>query len=170
MYGHPGNKLLFMGCDIGQYEEWNHDSAVRWELLNFDYHKKLQALVRELNALHRDEPALHEVDFHQTGFEWIDFHDVESSVISFLRRSMRPDDFLVFCCNFTPLPRTGYRFGVPARGFYREILNTDSEMFGGSNVGNGGGVTAEPIKQHGRDHSITVTIPPLGVVVFKPVN
>ena len=170
MYGHPGKKLLFMGSEIGQYEEWNHDSSVRWELLDFDYHRKLQALVRELNAMHRDEPALHEVDFHSSGFEWIDFHDVEGSVIAFLRRATRPDDFVLFFCNFTPIPRTNYRFGVPAKGSYREILNTDSEMFGGSNIGNGGAVTAEPIAQHGRDHSINITLPPLGVVVFKPVT
>jgi len=123
-----------------------------------------------LNAMHRDEPALHEVDFHSSGFEWIDFHDVEGSVIAFLRRATRPDDFVLFFCNFTPIPRTNYRFGVPAKGSYREILNTDSEMFGGSNIGNGGAVTAEPIAQHGRDHSISITLPPLGVVVFKPVT
>ncbi len=167
MYAHPGKKLLFMGSEIGQYEEWNHDSSVRWELLEFAPHRKLQRLVRTLNRLHRETPALHEVDFSHGGFEWVDFHDVDSSVIAFLRRAENPEDFLLFCCNFTPVPRLGYRIGVPAPGFYEEVLNTDSELFGGSNLGNVGGLESEPVAAHGRGQSIPVTLPPLAVLAFR---
>ncbi len=167
MYGHPGKKLLFMGSEIGQYEEWDYHSGVRWELLQFDFHRKLQTLVRELNRLYASQPALYEVDYHWSGFEWVDIADVENSVIGFLRRAQNPEDFLLFCCNFTPVPRYNYRFGVPEPGFYREIFNTDAEMFGGSNVGNFPGVTADDTNTHGRPHSISITLPPLAVVVFQ---
>jgi 1,4-alpha-glucan branching enzyme len=167
MWAHPGKKLLFMGQDIGQREEWSHEKSVRWDLLEFDPHRKLQALVRELNRLYRSIPALHEVDFHHSGFEWVDFHDVENSVIAFIRRGIDPKDFVLICCNFTPVPRHGYEFGVPEEGFYEEILNTDSELFGGSNVGNGGLVSTRPKVMHERPHSIAVTLPPLGVVAFR---
>ncbi len=167
MWGHPGKKLLFMGQDIGQRDEWNHDAGVEWGLLEFDYHRKLQALVAELNRLYRSDPAFYQIDFHYTGFEWVDFHDWENSTIAFIRRGEDPKDFLLFCCNFTPVPRQQYEFGVPEEGFYEEILNTDSELFGGSNVGNGGLVSTRPIPRHNRPFSIAVTLPPLGVVVFK---
>ncbi len=167
MWAHPGKKLLFMGQDIGQREEWNHDSGIRWELLEFDPHRKLQALLRELNRIYRASPSLYEVDFTHRGFEWIDFHDWESSIIAFLRRAEDPDDFLLFCCNFTPVPRQGYEFGVPVEGFYEEILNTDSELFGGSNIGNGGLVSSRPVPRHNRQHSISVTLPPLAVIAFR---
>jgi 1,4-alpha-glucan branching enzyme len=169
MWGHPGKKLLFMGSELGQYEEWNYNSGIRWELLDFDYHRKLQTLARELNRLYRSEPALYEIDYHWTGFEWVDFHDVDHSIIAFLRRAQDPEDAVLFCCNFTPVPHHNYRFGVPAPGFYREIFNSDSELFGGSNLGNGAGVASEPVKAHGRDNSISITLPPLGVVAFKKV-
>ncbi|MEK7407864.1 MAG: 1,4-alpha-glucan branching protein GlgB [Acidobacteriota bacterium] len=167
MYGHPGKKLLFMGCEIGQYEEWNSAGGVRWELLEFDYHRKLQACVRDLNRLYRSQPALHQVDFHWSGFEWVDFQDAGSSIISFLRRAEDPNDFLLFCCNFTPVPRHGYRFGVPAAGFYEEVFNSDSAEYGGGGVGNAPGVESAPAPGHGRDHSIEITLPPLAVVVFR---
>ncbi len=167
MWSHPGKKLLFMGQEIGQREEWNSGAGVRWELLEFDYHRKLQSLVHELNRLYRANPALYEVDFHYTGFEWVDFHDWENSIISFIRRGEDPSDFLLFCCNFTPMPRQGYEFGVPDPGFYEEILNTDAEVFGGSNMGNGGVVSSRPIPKHDRQHSIAVTLPPLAVVAFR---
>src|SRR5262249_32620595 len=122
MYTHPGKKLLFMGSEIGQYEEWNHDSAVRWELLVFDYHRKLQDLARELNHLYRSSPALYEVDFHWSGFEWMDFHDADNSVIAFVRRAENRDDCLLVCCNFTPIPRERYEIGAPAGGYYEEVL------------------------------------------------
>ncbi len=167
MWAHPGKKLLFMGQEIGQREEWSHDSSIRWDLLEFDFHRKLQALARDLNRIYRENPALYEVDFRYAGFEWIDFHDVEASVISFLRKAEDPSDFLLFCCNFTPVPRFGYEIGAPQEGFYEEILNTDSEAFGGSNLGNGGMVSSRPIPRHGKPHSIAVTLPPLSVVAFK---
>jgi 1,4-alpha-glucan branching enzyme len=167
MYAHPGKKLLFMGVDIGQYEEWDYEGSVRWELLEFDYHRKLQELVRALNTLYRSHPAIYQVDFNHTGFEWVDFHDVDSSIIAFLRRAKDPEDFLLFCCNFTPVPRMNYRFGVPAEGFYEEVLNTDSEAFGGTNLGNYGGAASLTRPCHGRDHSISVTLPPLAVVAFR---
>jgi 1,4-alpha-glucan branching enzyme len=154
MWAHPGKKLLFMGQEIGQREEWNHAVGVRWELLQFDVHRKLQALVAELNRLYRANPALYQVDFHYTGFEWVDFHDWENSIIAFIRRADDPRDFLLFCCNFTPVARQGYEFGVPEEGFYEEILNTDSELFGGSNLGNGGLVSSRPIPKHDRAYRI----------------
>jgi 1,4-alpha-glucan branching enzyme len=167
MFGHPGKKLLFMGSEIGQYEEWDYNSGIRWELLEFDYHRKLQTLARELNRLYQSEPAMYEVDFHWSGFEWVDFHDVDHSIIAFLRRAQDPEDFLLFCCNFTPVPQQGYRFGVPAPGHYAEVFNTDAAVFGGSDMGNVAGATSEPVMAHNREHSILVTLPPLGVVVFK---
>ena len=148
-------------------EEWNHEASVPWHVLEFDPHRKLQRLVQELNRLYRANPAMYQVDFHHSGFEWVDFHDVENSVIAFLRRAADPADFLLFCCNFTPVPRQGYEFGVPEEGFYEEILNTDSELFGGSNTGNGGLVSSRPKPCHERPHSIAVTLPPLGVVAFR---
>ncbi|MGA2272626.1 MAG: 1,4-alpha-glucan branching protein GlgB [Bryobacteraceae bacterium] len=167
MWGHPGKKLLFMGQDIGQREEWNSSGQIRWELLEFDFHRKLQALVRELNRIYRSSPALYQVDFHYRGFEWVDFHDSANSVIAFLRRAEDPSDFILFCCNFTPVPRESYEFGVPEEGFYEEILNTDSELFGGSNLGNGGPVSSRPVPKHGHPSSIAVTLPPLAVVAFR---
>jgi len=167
MWAHPGKKLLFMGQEIGQIEEWSHDRGVRWELLEFDAHRKLQALVRELNRLYRAHPAMYEVDFQQAGFEWVDFRDADSSVIAFLRRAANPANFILFCCNFTPIVRRGYEFGVPEEGVYEEILNTDSELFGGSNTGNGGRGVSRPVPKHKREHSIAVTLPPLAVVAFR---
>jgi 1,4-alpha-glucan branching enzyme len=167
MYAHPGKKLLFLGSEIGQYEEWNHDGSIRWELLQHDYHRKLQEFVKSLNLLYKTHPALFEVDFHHSGFEWVDFHDVENSVIAFLRRGEDPREFILFCCNFTPVVRKSYGFGVPEEGFYEEVLNSDSDLFGGSNVTNGNGVPSCPVPRHGRQHSITITLPPLGVAAFR---
>ncbi len=167
MWAHPGKKLLFMGQEIGQREEWNHNAGVRWELLEFDCHRKLQTLARDLNLMYRANPALYEVDFRYAGFEWVDFRDWENSVIAFLRRAEDPKDFILFCCNFTPVPRQNYEFGVPEEGFYEEILNTDSELYGGTNLGNGGMVSSRPIPKHNRQHSISVTLPPLAVVAFR---
>jgi 1,4-alpha-glucan branching enzyme len=167
MWGYPGKKLLFMGQEMGQREEWNANTGVRWELLEFTLHRKLQDLVRDLNHFYRANPALYQVDFHWPGFEWVDFHDADNSVISFIRRAEDPKDWLLFCCNFTPTPHQGYRFGVPEEGFYREIFNTDSELYGGSNMGNGAGVASGPIAMHGRKQSIAITLPPVAVVVFR---
>jgi 1,4-alpha-glucan branching enzyme len=169
MYAHPGKKLLFMGTDIGQRDEWNWNSTIQWELLQFDPHRKLQTFVQELNRLYRANPALYEVDFHYSGFEWVDFHDVENSIISFIRRAEDPKDFILFCCNFTPVPRMNYEIGVPEEGFYQEILNTDSELFGGGNMGNGGAVSSRPIARHERKYSISITVPPLAVLAFRKI-
>jgi 1,4-alpha-glucan branching enzyme len=167
MYAHPGKKLLFMGTDIGDYQEWNNDGSVPWEVLQYPLHAGLQSLVRELNSLYRSQPALYQVDFDYTGFEWIDIGDVENSVISFLRRAADPADCIVFACNFTPVPRRDYAIGVPEIGYYREILNTDAAIFGGSNMGNFPGVSSLDKKHHGRPCSISITLPPLAVVAFK---
>ncbi len=168
MFGHPGKKLLFMGCDIGQTEEWNNEAGLPWHLLQWPIHHKLQTMVKEINWLYRREPALYQVDDNYAGFEWIDFRDAETSVISFLRFAKDREDFLVFVCNFTPVVRYGYCIGVPRTGRYREILNTDADMFGGSNVGNGGSAIAQEIPAHGRPASLSITLPPLAVIAFKP--
>jgi 1,4-alpha-glucan branching enzyme len=168
MFGHPGKKLLFMGCDIGQTEEWNSEAGLPWHLLQWPVHQKLQTMVKELNWLYRREPALYEVDDNFSGFEWIDFRDSESSIISFVRFAKDRQDFIVFACNFTPVVRYGYRIGVPRAGRYREILNTDSSMFGGSNVGNDGSAATQDIAFHSHPASLSITLPPLAVVAFKP--
>ncbi|HZQ52222.1 MAG TPA: 1,4-alpha-glucan branching protein GlgB [Bryobacteraceae bacterium] len=170
MYAHPGKKLLFMGSEIGQTAEWNYESEVQWWLLDYEIHRKFQTFCAALNALHQSEPALYEVDFQYWGFEWIDFHDSENSIISFVRRAKRREDYLVFVCNFTPTPHYDYRIGFPEAGGHREIFNSDAEMFGGSNMGNGGYIHAEPTESHGRPASAKLIIPPLGVMAFKPAR
>ena len=170
MYAHPGKKLLFMGSEIGQWTEWNHDVGIEWGLLQFDHHRKLQELVRELNRLYRSHPVFYDNDFDYSGFQWIDFRDGEHSVISFQRRSSDGNSFLLVCCNFTPVPRWNYRIGAPAAGQYRELLNTDSEHFGGSNLGNGGLVSSDPIAMHGHNQSVNVLLPPLAVIAFELVD
>jgi len=167
MYAHPGKKLQFMGCDIGDYLEWNHNTSVPWEILQFPMHAAFQSFVKEINRLYAEEPALYEVDFEYAGFEWIDIADVEKSVISFIRYASNRSEYIVFACNFTPVPRFGYEIGVPEAGFYREILNTDAAQFGGSNLGNCGGVTAKEKERHHRPFNISITLPPLAVVAFK---
>jgi len=167
MYFHPGKKLLFMSSEIGQPEEWNSNAGVRWELLEFDPHRKLQEMVAELNRFYRENPALYEVDFHYSGFEWVDFHDADNSIISFIRRAADPADYLIFCCNFTPVVRPGYGFGVPEEGIYDEVFNSDWERFGGSGVANREGLIAGASPLHGRPYSIAVTLPPLAVIALK---
>ena len=170
MWGHPGKKLLFMGCEIGQTAEWNSEGQVEWWLLDHEVHRRFQSFNAALNAMYRSEPALYEVDFSHTGFEWIDFHDADHSIVSFVRRAKNPADYLVFVCNFTPAPYKSYRIGFPEAGLHREIFNSDAEMFGGSNMGNGGVLNVEHRPSHGRQASADVVIPPLGVVVFKPMR
>ena len=170
MYGHPGKKLLFMGSEFGQTAEWNSEEQIEWWLLQFPIHQKLKAFCAALNELYRSEPALYEVDFQYSGFEWIDFHDAENSMVSFVRRAKRRDDYLVFVCNFTPQPHMTYRLGFPEAGVHQEIFNSDAEIFGGSNMGNGGAVNARPEPSHGRPGSAEIVIPPLGTVVFKPAR
>jgi 1,4-alpha-glucan branching enzyme len=167
MYGHPGKKLLFMSSEFGQWWEWNHAECIHWHLLEHKPHRQLQAFAKDLNRLYRSEPALYEVDYSWEGFQWIDFQDHDASLISFFRRGKNSDEILVFACNFTPIPRENYRIGLPLSGFYREVLNSDSEQYGGSNMGNLGGVPAEDIPSHNQPYSAEITFPPLAVVVFK---
>jgi 1,4-alpha-glucan branching enzyme len=167
MYAHPGKKLLFMGSEIGVWDEWYSERGLPWELLHYDFHRKLQGFVTELNHLYRSHPAFYQIDFQWQGFEWVDFRDVDGSTISFLRRPQSGQPFLLFVCNFTPVPRLKYRVGVPDPGVYREVLNGDSELWGGSNMGNGGWVGSEPISYNGHYHSLSITLPPLAVVVFE---
>lgn len=168
MYGHPGKKLLFMGGEIGQWWEWNHEESIHWHLLQYASHQGLRRYIQDINSLYISEPAMYEVDFEYTGFEWIDFHDADSSIISFIRKGKNPEDFLVFIYNFTPVPRMGYRVGVPRGGFYKEALNSDSECYWGGNMGNFGGVWAEDVPCHGRPFSLSLVLPPLSMVVMKP--
>ncbi len=168
MFTHPGKKLLFMGDEFGQRREWNHDQSLDWHLLEGEKHRQLQHFVSDLNRVYKAEPALHEVDFTWGGFEWVDFGDVDQSSISFLRRAGDQEDFLVVVCNFTPVPRHGYRVGVPRLGFYREVLNSDGEAYGGSNLGNAGGLPADQAPWQGQPHSLLLTLPPLAVVILKP--
>jgi 1,4-alpha-glucan branching enzyme len=159
-----------MGCEIGQYEEWNWQGSLRWDLLQYPFHRKLHEYVRALNQLYAHEKSMYEEDFHWSGFQWIDFHDIDSSVISFIRRSSQPDDFLLFVCNFTPLPRPNYDVGVPAPGKYVEVLNSDAECFGGSGVHNPGDLFSSPGKVQNRDQFLRLTLPPLAVSVFRRVG
>jgi 1,4-alpha-glucan branching enzyme len=170
MYGHPGKKLHFMGNEIAQWREWNHDVSLDWHLLQWADHRGIRQLICDLNQVYKSEPSLYQVDFDSRGFEWLVLNDSDNSVLVFLRRALDPNDCMVIACNFTPVPRQGYRVGVPYPGFYREILNTDSHIYGGSNVGNGGGVWAQHHSWAGRPFSLDLTIPPLGVVFLKPVG
>src|SRR5262249_35053033 len=160
-YGHPGKKLLFMGQEFGQRQEFSEARSLEWHLLQYEPHRGLQALVSDLNRLHVNEAALHEVDFDWTGFEWMDCNDADNSVFSFIRRGKKPEDLMVVVLNATPVVREAYRVGVPQPGFYREMLNTDAAIYGGSNMGNEGGLWSEPAPQTGREHSIPLTLPPL---------
>jgi 1,4-alpha-glucan branching enzyme len=163
MFTYPGKKLLFMGCEFGQGEEWNHAKALEWHLLDYPFHRGVAKLVEDLNRLYRENPALHHLDFDPQGFEWIDCHDWSQSILLYLRRGK--DQFLVMAFNFTPVVRHGYRIGVPEPGVYREIFNSDSVYYGGSNVGNGL-LEAEAREWMGRPYSISVTLPPLAGVVM----
>ncbi|MEC4676874.1 MAG: 1,4-alpha-glucan branching protein GlgB, partial [Nitrospirota bacterium] len=158
MYSHPGKKLLFMGGEFGQWDEWKFNRSLDWHLLELEDHRKLWNYVRDLNGIYSSEPALYEVDFDQKGFEWIDFRDTDNSVLSFIRRAGNPDDHIVVVCNFTPVPRFNYRIGVPEKCFYREILNSDSEEYYGSSLGNSGGVNSSDVPWHGRQYSMELVL------------
>jgi 1,4-alpha-glucan branching enzyme len=167
MFAFPGKKLLFMGDEIGQWGEWNHDHSLDWHLLQYEPHRKLQACVRDLNHIYRALPQLHTIDFHYSGFEWIDFADSDQSIISFLRKTRGHEDIVVISGNFTPVPRIGYRVGVPFPGRYRVIFNSDSDAYWGSNVGNAETVVADSLSWQGRPFSLSLNLPPLGVVYLK---
>jgi 1,4-alpha-glucan branching enzyme len=167
MYAQSGKKLLFMGGEIGQWNEWNHDGSLDWHLLAFDRHAGLQRWVADLNSLYHSEPALHQLDCDGRGFEWIDCNDSEQSVLSFLRKGRSPNAYFAVVCNFTPVVRRNYQVGVPRGGFWREALNSDAEVYGGSQQGNMGGMEASPIAHHGQFYSLTLTLPPLAIVFLK---
>ena len=173
MYGHPGKKLLFMGDEIAQWDEWNHDSSIDWHLLQYGPHRGMQQLVKDLNRIYKSEPALYANDFQQDGFEWIDCNDGNNSVLSFLRKGLsgrqgqHPQGNIVVVCNFTPVVRRDYKVGVVQGGFWKEIFNSDAREYDGSGVGNCGGVQAWDMGWHGRPQCLSLTLPPLGVLFLK---
>ncbi len=169
MFCHPGKKLLFMGGELAQYEEWNHDATLHWHLLDYPLHAGVQKLVRDLNRVYGALPPLHQIDFSPEGFEWIDWHDRDNSILSWLRRD-KDGNFVVCVSNFTPVIRYDYRLGVPQAGAYEEIINTDGAAYGGSNVGNSGRMTAESDAMHGRAYSLKLTLPPLATLILKPAE
>jgi 1,4-alpha-glucan branching enzyme len=168
MFAHPGKKLLFMGAELAQEREWNHDIGLDWHLLDQPEHRGIHALIRDLNRLYRELPALHRGDCEPAGFEWIEANDSDNSVISFLRRDPAGQGRTVLCVgNFTPIPRPGWRIGVPEGGRWSERLNTDAAGYGGANIGNDGGVEAQAVPWHGRPHSLVLNLPPLAVLLFE---
>jgi 1,4-alpha-glucan branching enzyme len=167
MFGHPGKKLMFQGCEFGQWREWTHDESLDWHLCAYPNHQGLKRLVQDLNRILREQPALSHFDSEWRGFEWVDCNDAHANTILFLRRTDDPDDTLLFACNFSPVPREGYRVGVPEGGCWVEILNTDASLYGGSNCGNAGGIEAKDYSTHGRPATLELTLPPLGVVALK---
>ncbi len=167
MYAQPGKKLLFMGGEFGQWSEWHHDASLDWALLETEAHASLRLLVGDLNHLYRSEPALHTCENGSSSFEWIDVHDAEKNVLSFLRKGRSADEMIAVICNFSPVARGSYRIGVPRRGFWKEVLNSDAKQYWGGGMGNFGGVNTVPIGLHGRNYSITVDLPPLAAVFLK---
>lgn len=167
MYAQPGKKLLFMGGEFGQWNEWYHETSLDWNLLEHPSHSGVQRWVTDLNQLYKNEPALHELDFDQAGFEWIDCNDSQQSTLSLLRKGRSTEDTIVIACNFTPVPHHNYRVGVPEGGLWREILNSDAQDYDGSGQGNFGAVGAETTSFHGRPYSVNITLPPLAIVYFK---
>jgi 1,4-alpha-glucan branching enzyme len=167
MWTHPGKKLLFMGGEFGQWHEWNEREALQWELLDYPSHAGMLKFMQDLNRLYQAEPALWEVDDSWQGFEWLAFRDNENSTLAFLRRARNPANELMIVCNFTPVPRYNYRIGVPKKGYYTELLNSDAGVYWGSNLGNDGGVWSEDYGWGEHPYSVSVTLPPLGVVIFR---
>jgi 1,4-alpha-glucan branching enzyme len=166
MFTHPGKKLLFMGCEFGQWREWNYEGSLDWPLLDEPLHGGIGRLVRDLNLVLRAEPALYDRDYDPAGFQWIDCSDHENSVIAY-QRIAAGGESVVVVVNWTPLPRPGYRIGVPAPGYWREVINTDAGHYGGSGMTLGGGLEAEPVAAHGHAQSLALTLPPLGAIVLK---
>jgi len=167
LFTHPGKKLLFMGSEMAPWDEWNADGFLPWHLLQYDRHLGIKRLLQDLNRLYVGEKALYEIDFSWQGFEWVDIADTESSVISFLRKGQDPRDVLLIVFNFTPVLRTNYRMGAPGKGVYKELLNSDSTYYGGSDKGNLGEIETMPIPYHGREYSLSLTLPPLGFLILK---
>ncbi len=167
MYGEPAKKLLFMGGEFGQWREWNHDAQLDWNLLDYPGHRQLQKWVGDLNRFYTSNPAMHELDLNPAGFEWVDCSDAENSVLSFIRKGSNTNKTVLAACNFTPVPRENYRVGVPRGGFWKEVLNSDAEIYGGSGMGNKGGLQADIIQLHNRPCSLNLTLPPLSIVFFE---
>ncbi|MEX1137962.1 MAG: 1,4-alpha-glucan branching protein GlgB [Bacteroidota bacterium] len=167
MFAHPGKKLLFMGCDFGQWAEWNHDGSLEWSAIKVGNHAGVHHWMKDLNKVYRQEPALYELDFSLEGFEWIDTSDWEHSIISFLRKGKSGKENILVVCNFTPVPRPQYIVGVPNGGFWKEILNSDAGPYGGTGHGNFGGIEASAVPHHGKSHSLSLVLPPLGVIFLK---
>lgn len=167
MFMHPGTKLIFMGGEFGQSSEWNHDGSLDWHLLQYPLHQGIQMLIKDLNAFYKKEKGLYQYAFDIKGFRWIDYGDRENSVIAFQRQADDKEDLLIVVCNFTPEVRYHYRVGVPYRGLWKEVLNSDDEKYGGSGMLNSGLMTTSPVKYHGGDYSISLTLPPMAVSVFK---
>lgn len=170
MWAHPGKKLLFMGSEFGQWTEWNCNEPLHWDLLEEKNHRGLQKLVSDLNHIYQSHSELYFSDFETDGFAWLDCDNRENSLLSFMRTDKRTNEFVIVICNFTPVVRATYRVGVPSPGRYSELINSDSEYYGGSNVGNGLGLTSEPIPCNDQPHSIEITLPPLAAMILKPVH
>ena len=170
MYGHPGKKLIFMGGEFGQWDEWNHEKNLDWHLLQYAPHRGVRQWLMDLNRFYRREPALFERDFDHSGFEWVDYYDWEDSVVSFLRKGHNQENRILVVCNFTPVLRRNYRIGVPAGGHWKEVLNSDAVSYGGNGQGNFGGVQASQAPVHGRPFSLCLTLPPLSILFFKNLD
>ena len=167
MFTHPGTKLLFMGGEFGQTSEWNHDQSLDWHLLDHHYHKGIYNIMKDLNALYKQEEALYFYSFSDKGFAWVDYSDHENSVIIYKRMSDKKEEALIVICNFTPEARSNYRVGVPYRGEWKELFNSDNMKYGGSGVLNQGLFFTTPVKYHGSDYSVSITLPPLGISILK---
>jgi 1,4-alpha-glucan branching enzyme len=167
MYSQPGKKLLFMGGEFGQWSEWAHDRTLEWHLLQYDRHAALRLLIGDLNRLYRTEGALHTFETNPACFEWIEASDGERNVLAYLRKGNSSEPIILVACNFSPVPRDNYRLGVPVKGFWHEMFNSDAKHYGGSGHGNFGGIEAVPFASHGRNYSITLDIPPLGAVFLR---
>ena len=168
MWGHPGKKLLFMGGEFGQKREWQHDESLEWHVLQYPLHAGVQQWVRDLNRFYRASPALYELDFSAEGFDWVDSNDSEASVIAFLRKDRAGIAPVLVVCNFTPVPRSNYRLGVPRAGRWLECLNSDAQIYGGGGQGNLGALETVPLPAHGHFQSLTLTLPPLGALFLRP--
>lgn len=167
MFTHPGTKLLFMGGEFGQYAEWNHDQSLHWHLAQYDPHKGVQRLFKDLNKLYKTEPGLFKYAFEPRGFEWVDYADRQNSVIVYQRKADSKTETLLVVCHFTPEVRHDYRIGVPYRGKWKEVFNSDDPAYWGSGVLNQGTITTSPVKSHGKDYSVSITLPPLAVTIIK---
>jgi 1,4-alpha-glucan branching enzyme len=167
MYAQPGKKLLFMGGEIGQWNEWYHETSLEWHLLEYPLHAGLKRWVEDLNRVYRQEKALHELDFDPAGFQWIDCNDSEQSTLSLLRKGRSGENTVIVACNYTPVPRHNYRVGAPGAGFWKELLNSDAPLYGGSGPGHIGGVEPSPLPFHGQPSSLNLVLPPLGLLFLK---